>query len=112
MPWYAAKFMMLMPPRLHPPFQFQANRPPSVQEWMSSPFQRYIKYPALIACGVIFMAPRWRQAPKPAAGEEDESASGPTVAAKLTPNRGAKKLRRGRNSKAVAAAARTSKGRQ
>jgi hypothetical protein len=30
-----------------------------LMEWMSSPFQRYVKYPALIACAVIFLSPRW-----------------------------------------------------
>ena len=30
-----------------------------VIEWMSSPFQRYVKYPALMACAIIFISPRW-----------------------------------------------------
>ena len=30
-----------------------------VIEWMYSPFQRYVKYPALIACAIIFMSPQW-----------------------------------------------------
>ena len=30
-----------------------------LMEWMSSPFQRYVKYPALIACAIIFLSPRW-----------------------------------------------------
>ena len=33
----------------------------TAQEWMSSPFQRYFKYPALLACAMIFMAPRWQK---------------------------------------------------
>ena len=30
-----------------------------LMEWMSSPFQRYVKYPALIACAIIFLSPQW-----------------------------------------------------
>lgn len=44
----------------------------ATQEWMSSPFQRYFKYPALLACAMIFMAPRWTGGDKK---EEDSEAA-------------------------------------
>jgi hypothetical protein len=45
-----------------------------VIEWMSSPFQRYIKYPALIACLLIFISPRWSQKGKRDAADEAAAA--------------------------------------
>lgn len=47
-----------------------------VVEWMSSPFQRYIKYPALIACLIIFISPRWNEKRKEEATETRNDAGG------------------------------------
>ena len=47
-----------------------------VVEWMSSPFQRYIKYPALIACAIIFILPGWGKQTKEEATEQGDDGEG------------------------------------